>query len=301
MTVVCALLELNGGLHDGRGGSRSHRDRRSPLPSGLLVRNLPLDARPKDLRDPFERFGPVKDVYLPKNYWASGRRRPRSRSRTPRRRYHSHSRSPSPARMIQDFGNISFPFTDTQHPDCGILIIHGCDDPELGITKSIKNNNKWFDVVKIEDNAITITDNDLRQLLMTKSCDVFNYDSTFIVSSPFASSQTDFYSNLLTCNHTLDPQNYNFAYKSTLRGNDTLYDIGRANKRFIGCSMVQLPVSYDRNYSDLFVVITSDVQFEIDLTPDCLHCHNVHEGQCRVDSSGKFYCDKRTCLIISKT
>ncbi|KAF3457288.1 hypothetical protein FNV43_RR01945 [Rhamnella rubrinervis] len=49
--------------------SRSHRDRRSPAPSGLLVRNLPLDARPEDLRNPFERFGPVKDVYLPKNYY----------------------------------------------------------------------------------------------------------------------------------------------------------------------------------------------------------------------------------------
>ncbi|KAB1214079.1 Serine/arginine-rich splicing factor 33 [Morella rubra] len=49
--------------------SRSHRDRRSPAPSGLLVRNLPLDARPEDLRTPFERYGPVKDVYLPKNYY----------------------------------------------------------------------------------------------------------------------------------------------------------------------------------------------------------------------------------------
>ncbi|CAB4293385.1 unnamed protein product [Prunus armeniaca] len=49
--------------------SRSYRDRRSPAPSGLLVRNLPLDARPEDLRIPFERYGPVKDVYLPKNYY----------------------------------------------------------------------------------------------------------------------------------------------------------------------------------------------------------------------------------------
>ncbi|XP_059452952.1 serine/arginine-rich SC35-like splicing factor SCL28 isoform X2 [Corylus avellana] len=48
---------------------RSYKDRRSPAPSGLLVRNLPLDARPEDLRNPFERFGPVKDVYLPKNYY----------------------------------------------------------------------------------------------------------------------------------------------------------------------------------------------------------------------------------------
>ncbi|KDP40047.1 hypothetical protein JCGZ_02045 [Jatropha curcas] len=49
--------------------SRSYRERRSPAPSGLLVRNLPLDARPEDLRGPFEKYGPVKDVYLPKNYY----------------------------------------------------------------------------------------------------------------------------------------------------------------------------------------------------------------------------------------
>ncbi|CAL5347085.1 unnamed protein product [Camellia sinensis] len=52
--------------------SRSRRDRRSPAPSGLLVRNISLDARPEDLRIPFERFGPIKDVYLPKNYYTGG-------------------------------------------------------------------------------------------------------------------------------------------------------------------------------------------------------------------------------------
>ncbi|GFZ21861.1 SC35-like splicing factor 28 [Actinidia rufa] len=49
--------------------SRSRRDRRSPAPSGLLVRNISLDVRPEDLRIPFERFGPIKDVYLPKDYY----------------------------------------------------------------------------------------------------------------------------------------------------------------------------------------------------------------------------------------
>ncbi|XAR54573.1 hypothetical protein NMG60_11029774 [Bertholletia excelsa] len=49
--------------------SRSRRDRRSPAPSGLLVRNISLDARPEDLRVPFGRFGPIKDVYLPKDYY----------------------------------------------------------------------------------------------------------------------------------------------------------------------------------------------------------------------------------------
>ncbi|CAA7388672.1 unnamed protein product [Spirodela intermedia] len=50
-------------------GGRGFRDRRPSGPSGLLIRNLPLDARQEDLRIPFERFGPVKDVYLPKNYY----------------------------------------------------------------------------------------------------------------------------------------------------------------------------------------------------------------------------------------
>ncbi|XP_039114286.1 serine/arginine-rich SC35-like splicing factor SCL28 [Dioscorea cayenensis subsp. rotundata] len=51
------------------GGARGYRDRRPSAPSGLLIRNISLDARPEDLRIPFERFGPVKDVYLPKNYY----------------------------------------------------------------------------------------------------------------------------------------------------------------------------------------------------------------------------------------
>ncbi|XP_059649079.1 serine/arginine-rich SC35-like splicing factor SCL28 isoform X2 [Cornus florida] len=49
--------------------SRSSRARRSPAPSGLLIRNISLHARPEDLRTRFERFGPLKDVYLPKDYY----------------------------------------------------------------------------------------------------------------------------------------------------------------------------------------------------------------------------------------
>ncbi|GAY36076.1 hypothetical protein CUMW_020110 [Citrus unshiu] len=55
---------------------RSYGDRRSPAPSGLLVRNLPLDASGR--------------------YGGSSRRTP---PRSPRRRYHSYSRSPSPVRV----------------------------------------------------------------------------------------------------------------------------------------------------------------------------------------------------------
>ncbi|CAK7339126.1 unnamed protein product [Dovyalis caffra] len=48
------------GRHGGRG-----RD----LPTSLLVRNLRHDCRPEDLRRPFEQFGALKDIYLPRDYY----------------------------------------------------------------------------------------------------------------------------------------------------------------------------------------------------------------------------------------
>ncbi|KAF7116019.1 hypothetical protein RHSIM_RhsimUnG0042200 [Rhododendron simsii] len=38
----------------------------------LLVRNIPLDCRPEELRVPFERFGLVRDVYIPRDYHTGG-------------------------------------------------------------------------------------------------------------------------------------------------------------------------------------------------------------------------------------
>ncbi|XP_056854238.1 serine/arginine-rich SC35-like splicing factor SCL33 [Raphanus sativus] len=48
-----------------RGRSKSPRGNRYTT---LLVRNLSHDCREKDLRSSFEQFGPLKDVYLPRDY-----------------------------------------------------------------------------------------------------------------------------------------------------------------------------------------------------------------------------------------
>ncbi|KQK21583.1 serine/arginine-rich SC35-like splicing factor SCL28 [Brachypodium distachyon] len=51
----------------GGGGPRRGYDQ-PPAPTGLLVRNISLTARLEDIRGPFEQFGPIKDVYLPRNF-----------------------------------------------------------------------------------------------------------------------------------------------------------------------------------------------------------------------------------------
>ncbi|KAL2326888.1 hypothetical protein Fmac_020315 [Flemingia macrophylla] len=46
-----------------------YRGRDRDLPTSLLVRNLHRDCRPEDLHGPFGQFGPLKDVYLPRDYY----------------------------------------------------------------------------------------------------------------------------------------------------------------------------------------------------------------------------------------
>ncbi|KAI5015306.1 hypothetical protein ZWY2020_056696 [Hordeum vulgare] len=58
--------------YGGRGRSpprRGYGGWREQGSGSLLVCNIPLSCTPEDLRVPFERFGPVQDVYLPKDYY----------------------------------------------------------------------------------------------------------------------------------------------------------------------------------------------------------------------------------------
>ncbi|KAM3288966.1 serine/arginine-rich SC35-like splicing factor SCL30A isoform X1 [Capsicum chacoense] len=50
-----------------RGGHYGGRSRDEP--TTLLVRNLRHDCRPEDLKKPFGQIGPVKDIYLPRDYY----------------------------------------------------------------------------------------------------------------------------------------------------------------------------------------------------------------------------------------
>ncbi|PKU59016.1 serine/arginine-rich SC35-like splicing factor SCL30 [Dendrobium catenatum] len=59
--------------YGGRGRSpprRGYGGRRDQNQGSLLVRNIPLNCRAEELRVPFERFGPVRDVYIPKDYYS---------------------------------------------------------------------------------------------------------------------------------------------------------------------------------------------------------------------------------------
>ncbi|KAL0389826.1 UNVERIFIED_CONTAM: Serine/arginine-rich SC35-like splicing factor SCL30A [Sesamum calycinum] len=91
----------------GRSPPRGGRYGRGDAPTSLLVRNLRHDCRPEDLRRPFGQFGPIKDIYLPRDYYTGpeltvvfaeeNRKKPtemRARERGGRGRVHDRRRSP---------------------------------------------------------------------------------------------------------------------------------------------------------------------------------------------------------------
>ncbi|KAL9230136.1 hypothetical protein vseg_005525 [Gypsophila vaccaria] len=62
------------GYGGGGGGGGGYGRQKDSNHGSLLVRNIPMDCRPEELRIPFERFGVVRDVYIPKDYYT---RKPR--------------------------------------------------------------------------------------------------------------------------------------------------------------------------------------------------------------------------------
>jgi len=211
-----------------------------------------------------------------------------------------------------DLGNISFPFTDTRHRDCGILVIHGCDDHEPGAQKTIKNNNKWFDILKLEQLTITIKDDELRDFLLQRSCETFNHNYTFTVSSPLAKiSRFNHHVNVLRCNHALGAPPNNSVSNSAICKNETLYsmadsDSSSSYSNLKGCSVVELPTSSDMVFADLdpddpFKHVTYEINIGIELSQNCFRCLYANGGQCRVDNTGMFYCDQGSFPLLHDT
>ncbi|XP_050893097.1 LEAF RUST 10 DISEASE-RESISTANCE LOCUS RECEPTOR-LIKE PROTEIN KINASE-like 2.4 [Lathyrus oleraceus] len=216
-------------------------------------------------------------------------------------------------------GQIEFPFTTPQHPNCGMLTIHGCDDPEPESTKSIQNNNRWFNILEIKPFTITIRDDRLRDLLQQKSCQVLTYNSMFTVNTPLVSSHLQNYVTVFGCNinSTIDLQQY---YSSVSNSTSICINLDASNESIVvvtdstisnsnhlkGCSKVELPTKYEVprvDPEDLFYFLIADIAIEVQVSRDCASCHDLDEGQCRLDTKGQFYCHQgqsnKTRLIVT--
>lgn len=198
-----------------------------------------------------------------------------------------------------NLGLLHFPFTTTQRRDCGMLAIQGCDNDGPKAVQLSNGGNKsiQLQVTNIEKPYnVFVVDNDLKRLLQSGSCEALSHN----ISLPRSSALGYFRINNVTVfscslNHTVGSQKHLLNYTC---GNSVFYfgprDQVNSARLFEGCSVFQVPVNNIGFTGDPFTFITADVEIQVRLSDDCLQCSHGGrgEGQCRLDTKGKFYCVK---------
>jgi len=102
-------------------------------------------------------------------------------------------------------GTLHYPFTKSDQPDCGSILIHGCDGSCYYSPKFIQleKNAKIIELNSVIDqNTITLSDQEFYKRLQDNVCDTFNHNYTLPPPSPFVSFYTNYNVTLLRCNHS---------------------------------------------------------------------------------------------------
>ncbi|KAK7392903.1 hypothetical protein VNO78_21353 [Psophocarpus tetragonolobus] len=219
-----------------------------------------------------------------------------------------------PSFVCGNLGTMHFPYTDTKHPQCGLLVIHGCDDRDPDAIKTIKNKGEWFYITREEDDTILFRDDELRTNLLTKRCVVFDKNYTNLdTTSPFLSLH---FMNvtLFRCNSTLNVTSSSAFRKTTICNDDIFYGTATVDDDeynypyFEACSRVLLPIRdaglVPGPSGNLFDYVSADIPVTTDVSHDCSSCYYLRGGQCQLDSQGKFFCaqektSKKVKIVIA--
>ncbi|XP_028220815.1 uncharacterized protein LOC114402446 [Glycine soja] len=205
--------------------------------------------------------------------------------------------------------NISFPFTLTERPDCGLLPISNCDDPLKPKMIQLHKKGVSFQLVRVAQlfsspttplTTFQFRDTNLYDLLQNESCEAFrnNYTLPFPHSFHFASFHLQYNTTLFRCNRSLhvspptSMHNYTKCADYDLYYNNTSYNnISRAADASLrACTKVLLPIKDTPDANNPFTFVTADILTKVELTHECAACHYRRGGQCQLDSREKFCC-----------
>ncbi|KAK9276859.1 hypothetical protein L1049_006396 [Liquidambar formosana] len=201
---------------------------------------------------------------------------------------------------------ISFPFTSTEFPGCGLVTLNCTDEPFQTI--QLKENGRWYNVIEITREYtsagwIKIHDQELEKQLDNRSCHTFNNLS--LPNSPSISFTFHHLIAVYKCTYQQDAYFKGKGYSSYNDKKCTGYSIYyiHPNGDLLmpparlphQCSGIQLPSSlppggYEKP-DDPFTRL-NDIWLEYRISPGCQECH-LKGGNCSNDSRGNFRCLKK--------
>ncbi|XP_028785812.1 LEAF RUST 10 DISEASE-RESISTANCE LOCUS RECEPTOR-LIKE PROTEIN KINASE-like 1.1 [Neltuma alba] len=198
-----------------------------------------------------------------------------------------------------NLGKLGFPLTTPERKDCGMLPIHGCEDPNA--QKTVQLGKKMFQVTRIGIGLIpqvVVRDTYLEKRLASNNCDAFCSNITSPPNSALGSIHIWPFITMYKCNTPLNQSlskqflNYTGCAKGK---NETIFfrtqDPDDPLTPLATCPSVQLPVNMLSFSPDPFTFIASEFHISFKLSPGCVRCL-FDNGSCRLNSTREFYCLK---------
>ncbi|KAH0681748.1 hypothetical protein KY289_019500 [Solanum tuberosum] len=202
-----------------------------------------------------------------------------------------------------NLGNMSFPFSVSSQPDCGLYTI----DCDVTPNPTIRLGENVYSVLTLGNfNGFRVLNHRLEELLTNNSCGSFDRSISFPSSPSISFSIYRLSLTLFRCNNSLDINRsmsdhyfreylnytncsgFSIYYKYPNTWNSPEEDIPD------NCSPIQLPITWNSgsnvSNSSLFDLLTANFAIEWSLSDDCSNCHYFGRGQCLTDSNNNLLC-----------
>ncbi|WCJ24478.1 Protein kinase superfamily protein [Euphorbia peplus] len=183
-------------------------------------------------------------------------------------------------------GDLKFPFTNTKLPSyCGLLVVDGCHNDTQKI--QLERNGTSYIVSNIsQSDEIFIQDVVFSEQLSSRKCETFKNFS--LPTLPYLSYQIKLNISMFRCADKLKDSS---LLEHACNDSSIYYPQKEQNLPSLPpqCSLLQLPLNPDGNYSDIFTLLTANFSLDVQVSGRCRSCH-YRGGDCRVNRNSKFYC-----------
>ncbi|RHN45541.1 hypothetical protein MtrunA17_Chr7g0232431 [Medicago truncatula] len=198
-------------------------------------------------------------------------------------------------------GVFRYPFTKAEQLDCGSILIHGCDDSYYSPKMiQLEKNAKKIELTSIIDqNTITVSDQEFYKRLQDNLCDTLKQNYTLPPASPFVSFYINNNVTLFLCNrsHNINPPAQYFKHNCSSFSYDIYYNRKpylnvtneKADSFFSSCSVLQFPSKDLTDTRHILSFVSAQMVIKIVLSDDCDECSNHRGGQCMLDAKRMFF------------
>lgn len=201
---------------------------------------------------------------------------------------------------------LEFPFTDSRAPQCGLYVVHGCNDTthdhpivDIGYKKS-----HYSILGKPTTNQFLIQDAELQMAADSGAC--YSFANTPPPSSPsvsFAFASPNI--TVFPCFNKSANQNIRRhfgAYNRTDCEISTVYNETQAARApptvrwdaSFPCAVSHVPIKPELSSGDLFDMVAPDYILEWRVAPACYDCRFRRGGLCVTVNWNEFYCQTGT-------